>query len=97
MIKIPCAIYRGGTSKPIFFMEEELPKDPNKRDRMVLEAFGSPDMRQIDGLGGADPLTSKVAYIGAPTVPDTDMPSSIIPAIAAIHRPRWAPLRFSAI
>ena len=56
MIKIPCAIYRGGTSKPIFFMEEELPKDPNKRDRMVLEAFGSPDMRQIDGLGGADRL-----------------------------------------
>jgi len=39
----------------------------------VLEAFGTPDVRQIDGLGGADPLTSKVAYIGAPTMPNTDI------------------------
>jgi 2-methylaconitate cis-trans-isomerase PrpF len=72
-MKIPCAIYRGGTSKPIFFMETDLPKDSKKRDQVVLEAFGSPDLRQIDGLGGADPLTSKVAYIGAPTVPGTDI------------------------
>jgi 2-methylaconitate cis-trans-isomerase PrpF len=72
-MKIPCAIYRGGTSKPIFFMEEDLPKDNKKRDQIVLEAFGSPDLRQIDGLGGADPLTSKVAYIAPPTVPDTDV------------------------
>jgi methylitaconate Delta-isomerase len=72
-MKIPCAIYRGGTSKPIFFMEEDLPKDDKERDQIVLEAFGSPDLRQIDGLGGADPLTSKVAYIAPPTVPDTDV------------------------
>ena len=72
-MKIPCAIYRGGTSKPIFFLEHDLPKDPQKRDKIVLEAFGTPDVRQIDGLGGADPLTSKVAYIGAPTVPGTDI------------------------
>lgn len=44
-----------------------------KRDQVVLEAFGTPDVRQIDGLGGADPLTSKVAYIGTPTVPGTDI------------------------
>lgn len=72
-MKIPCAIYRGGTSKPIFFLEKDLPGDPKQRDRVVLEVFGSPDVRQIDGLGGADPLTSKVAYIGPPTVPDTDI------------------------
>ena len=72
-MKLPCAIYRGGTSKPIFFLADDLPKDANKRDQIVLEAFGTPDVRQIDGLGGADPLTSKVAYIGAPTVPDTDI------------------------
>lgn len=72
-LKVPCAIYRGGTSKPIFFLEQELPKDPKKRDRFVLAAFGSPDLRQIDGLGGADPLTSKVAYIGPPTIPGTDI------------------------
>src|SRR5438046_3430475 len=73
LMKLPCAIYRGGTSKPIFFLADDLPKDANKRDQIVLEAFGTPDVRQIDGLGGADPLTSKVAYIGAPTVPDTDI------------------------
>jgi methylitaconate Delta-isomerase len=72
-MKIPCAIYRGGTSKPIFFLEDDLPKDRKKRDQLVLDAFGSPDVRQIDGLGGADPLTSKVAYIARPTVPDTDI------------------------
>lgn len=72
-MKLPCAIYRGGTSKPIFFLEDDLPKDQKKRDAIVLEAFGTPDVRQIDGLGGADPLTSKVAYIGAPTVPGTDI------------------------
>lgn len=72
-MKIPCAIYRGGTSKPIFFLEDDLPKDISKRDHLVLEAFGTPDVHQIDGLGGADPLTSKVAYIGAPTMPNTDI------------------------
>lgn len=72
-MKIPCAIYRGGTSKPVFFLEGDLPKDAKKRDQVVLEAFGTPDIRQIDGLGGADPLTSKVAYIGAPTVSGTDI------------------------
>jgi 2-methylaconitate cis-trans-isomerase PrpF len=72
-MKIPCAIYRGGTSKPIFFLEDELPKEARQRDAVVLQAFGTPDVRQIDGLGGADPLTSKVAYIGAPTVPGTDV------------------------
>ena len=72
-MKIPCAIYRGGTSKPVFFLEKDLPQDPKKRDQIVLAAFGSPDLRQIDGLGGADPLTSKVAYIGPPTLPNTDI------------------------
>lgn len=72
-MKLSCAIYRGGTSKPVFFMERDLPQDPRERDHLVLAAFGSPDMRQIDGLGGADPLTSKVAYIGPPTVPNTDI------------------------
>ena len=72
-MKIPCAIYRGGTSKPIFFLEKDLPRDSKLRDHLVLDAFGSPDMRQIDGLGGADPLTSKVAYIGPPTIPNTDI------------------------
>ena len=73
MKKIPCAIYRGGTSKPIFFLEKDLPREAKARDEVVLAAFGSPDLRQIDGLGGADPLTSKVAYIGPPSVTDADI------------------------
>jgi 2-methylaconitate cis-trans-isomerase PrpF len=73
MMKIPCAIYRGGTSKPVFFLEEDLPHNGKERDQMILRAFGSPDIRQIDGLGGADPLTSKVAYIGRSAIPDADL------------------------
>jgi 2-methylaconitate cis-trans-isomerase PrpF len=48
---------RGGTSKGVFFLENELPQDPEERKRVVLRFFGSPDKRQIDGLGGADIVT----------------------------------------
>jgi 4-oxalomesaconate tautomerase len=54
---------RGGTSKGGFFLAEDLPADPGERDAFLLRAFGSPDPRQIDGMGGADPLTSKVAVV----------------------------------
>lgn len=59
-------IIRGGTSKGIFLKESDLPRDPADRDRTILGIFGSPDKRQIDGLGGADPLTSKCCIIGPP-------------------------------
>jgi 4-oxalomesaconate tautomerase len=55
---------RGGTSKGGVFVADDLPSDPAARDRYLLRAFGSPDPRQIDGMGGADPLTSKVAVVG---------------------------------
>jgi len=64
MHKIPCAIIRGGTSKGVYIQEKYLPKDGRIRDQVILSIFGSPDPRQIDGLGGADPLTSKLAIIG---------------------------------
>jgi 4-oxalomesaconate tautomerase len=60
---IPCTIMRGGTSKGLFFHADELPSDREQRDRVLLAAMGSPDLRQIDGLGGAHPLTSKVAIV----------------------------------
>ena len=60
---IPCLFMRGGTSRGPFFLESDLPADPALRDRVLLAAMGSPDVRQIDGLGGADPLTSKVAIV----------------------------------
>jgi 2-methylaconitate cis-trans-isomerase PrpF len=72
-IAVKCSIVRGGTSKAVFIMENELPKDPVLREKVILAIFGSPDVRQIDGLGGADLLTSKVAIIGPPTVPNADV------------------------
>ena len=71
--KIPCVIQRGGTSKGVYLHERDLPKDPELRDKVILAIFGSPDRRQIDGLGGADPLTSKCAIIGPPERPDADI------------------------
>lgn len=71
--RIPCVIMRGGTSKGIYIKENDLPKDPILRDKTILAIFGSPDVRQINGLAGADPLTSKLAIIGPPTHPDADV------------------------
>lgn len=72
-IRIPCVIMRGGTSKGIYFLGNHLPPDPQKRDLAILSVFGSPDARQIDGLGGADPLTSKAAIINPSSRPDADV------------------------
>jgi 2-methylaconitate cis-trans-isomerase PrpF len=63
-ISIKCVMMRGGTSKGIFFDEGSLPRDAKQRERLILSLMGSPDPRQIDGLGGADPLTSKICIIG---------------------------------
>src|SRR5690606_37283447 len=54
---------RGGTSKGGYFLKEDLPPKPANRDAFLLRVMGSPDPRQIDGIGGADPLTSKVAVV----------------------------------
>lgn len=70
---IPAAIIRGGTSKGVFLRAADLPEDAAARDRVILAVFGSPDPRQIDGLGGADPLTSKVAIIGPSDRADADV------------------------
>jgi 4-oxalomesaconate tautomerase len=60
---IPCLWMRGGTSKAAVFLARDLPADPAARDALLLRVMGSPDPRQIDGIGGADPLTSKVAVL----------------------------------
>lgn len=60
---IPCILMRGGTSKGPYFVTTDLPSEVDRRDRVLLAAMGSPDARQIDGLGGADTLTSKVAMV----------------------------------
>ena len=60
---IPAMVMRGGSSKGLYFLADDLPTDDAARDTLLLAAMGSPDARQIDGLGGAHPLTSKVAIV----------------------------------
>ena len=71
--RIPCVQMRGGTSKGAYFMASDLPIDDATRDHVLLAVMGSPDIRQIDGIGGADPLTSKVAIVSPSTRPDADV------------------------
>ncbi len=71
--RVPFVLMRGGTSKAVFLMGSVLPSDMAARDALILALFGSPDRRQIDGLGGADLLTSKLAIIDAPTRSDADL------------------------
>lgn len=64
---------RGGTSKGAYFLASDLPADPAERDELLLRIMGSPDDRQIDGIGGAHPLTSKVAVVSPSASPETDV------------------------
>jgi 4-oxalomesaconate tautomerase len=71
--RIPCLLMRGGTSKGAYFLASDLPAEPALRDQVLLAVMGSPDARQIDGIGGADPLTSKVAIIQKSSRADADV------------------------
>lgn len=71
--KIPCVYMRGGTSKAVFFHDKDLPRDEAERDKVILSAFGSPDRRQIDGMGGANTSTSKVAILKKSERPGIDV------------------------
>src|ERR1700728_4042841 len=64
---------RGGTSKGLYFLAGDLPDDAAERDDLLLRVMGSPDPRQIDGVGGAHPLTSKVGVVSPSTVPGIDV------------------------
>lgn len=66
---VRCLLMRGGTSKGAYFLAEDLPSDVAERDAFLLRALGSPDPRQVDGIGGGHPLTSKVAVV-APSADD---------------------------
>jgi 4-oxalomesaconate tautomerase len=66
-------VLRGGTSKGAYFLAEDLPDAPAERDDLLLRVMGSPDARQIDGIGGGHPLTSKVAVIRRSEAPDIDV------------------------
>ena len=70
---IPCMWMRGGTSKGAYFLASDLPTAPAARDEVLLSIMGSPDPRQIDGIGGGDPLSSKVAIVAPSKHPGIDV------------------------
>lgn len=76
---IPCSLYRGGTSKAVLFLESDLPQNLEERKSVLLQVMGSPDERQIDGLGGADPLTSRVGIVSK------DQQGNILFQFALVH------------
>ena len=61
--KIPCVLMRGGTSRGPYFLASDLPADPGRRDAVLLSVMGSPHSLQVDGIGGSNTLTSKVAIV----------------------------------
>ncbi|MGW3910995.1 4-oxalomesaconate tautomerase, partial [Streptomyces sp. NPDC005070] len=71
--EVRCMLLRGGTSKGAYFLAADLPATPAARDGLLLRVMGSPDPRQIDGLGGAHPLTSKVAVVSVSADPAADV------------------------
>ncbi len=83
---IDCAVMRGGTSKGLYFLAADLPSDPATRDAVLLAAMGSPDPRQIDGMGGANPLTSKIAIVSPPSRSDADVDYLFLQAV--VDEPR---------
>ncbi|KAA9028541.1 2-methylaconitate cis-trans isomerase PrpF family protein [Niallia endozanthoxylica] len=72
-MRVPVVVMRGGTSKGVFLKEENMPSDRLDWDEFLLDIMGSPDSRQIDGLGGANSLTSKVAIIKKSDFKDIDI------------------------
>jgi 2-methylaconitate cis-trans-isomerase PrpF len=73
LLSIPCVLMRGGTSKGPFFLASDLPADTAERDRLLLEVMGSGHPLQIDGIGGGNALTSKVAIIDRSSRADADV------------------------
>lgn len=71
--EVRCMLMRGGTSKGAYFLADDLPTEQTVRDELLLRIMGSPDPRQIDGLGGGHPLTSKVAVVSPSPAPEADV------------------------
>ena len=72
-VAIPCVMMRGGTSRGPFFLREDLPADDEAMKRVLLRVMGSPHVRQVDGIGGSDPVTSKVAMVRRSARADADV------------------------
>ncbi|MFC1820548.1 PrpF domain-containing protein, partial [Thermodesulfobacteriota bacterium] len=72
-IAYPCTVMRGGTSRALFFHEKDLPPKGPERDYLLMKAMGKPGRLEIDGLGGGQLGTSKIAIIGPPSISDADI------------------------
>ena len=88
-IKVKTVLMRGGSSKAVFLDARDVPKDEAALSRFLLAIFGSPDKRQIDGLGGSDYLTSKCAIMGSPTRPDADIDYNFVQVAVESPFTRW--------
>jgi 4-oxalomesaconate tautomerase len=72
-LRVPCVLMRGGTSRGPFFLEADLSGDPKERERFLIAAMGSPHVLQVNGIGGGNPMTSKVAIVGPSSQPGADV------------------------
>ena len=72
-VKIPCVMMRGGTSRGPYFLADDLPSDPAVRDAILISVMGAGHQLEIDGIGGGNPVTSKVAIVSRSTRPDADI------------------------
>lgn len=79
MTKYPCVYMRGGTSKAVFFHEKYLPEDQSKWDEIFMKVMGTPDVKQIDGMGGTVSSTSKIAVISPSDREDVDVNYTFLP------------------
>jgi 2-methylaconitate cis-trans-isomerase PrpF len=73
LIPVRATLMRGGSSKGLYFLGADLPSEKAMREAILLASYGSPDPRQVDGIGGADPLTSKAAIVGSSGRSDADV------------------------
>src|SRR4051794_38143257 len=73
LVRVPCVLMRGGTSRAAFFLRADLPVEPELRDAVLISAMGAGHELQIDGIGGGNPLTSKVAIVGPSLHPSADV------------------------
>lgn len=89
MKKYPCVYMRGGTSKAVFFHEKDLPEDQSLWDDIFMKVMGTPDVKQIDGMGGTVSSTSKVAIISKSDRPDVDVNYTFRPGRHYHSKGRW--------
>ncbi len=85
-LRIPCVVARGGTSRGMLVRRDDLPAERELWDLIFLAAIGSPDVRQIDGLGAGDSHTSKIAVLER--TPDVDVDVDYLFGEVAIDEPR---------